>query len=107
MPMTRNEILYLSAGIAVGALAGANFHKIKESLAPLLALAGELLQSRLVVEQLQLRRTARHEKVNDVFGPGAEQGPLRRERILRLVRLIEQAPSILGVSPHLLAVARR
>jgi hypothetical protein len=39
--MTRNEILYLSAGIAVGALAGANFHKIKESLAPLLALAGD------------------------------------------------------------------
>jgi hypothetical protein len=41
--MTRNEILYLSAGIAVGALAGANFHKIKDALGPLLALAGDSL----------------------------------------------------------------
>jgi hypothetical protein len=31
----------------------------------------------------------------------------RRERILRLVRRVEQAPSILGTSPHLLAIARR
>ncbi|MFN0053830.1 MAG: hypothetical protein ACKV0T_16750 [Planctomycetales bacterium] len=38
MPLTRNELIALTAGIAVGALAGANADKIKGTLAGLLGL---------------------------------------------------------------------
>ncbi|MBX9788942.1 MAG: hypothetical protein K2Y37_08490 [Pirellulales bacterium] len=43
MPLTRNEVLYLSAGIAIGALAGANFNKIRDALAPVLGAVGAQL----------------------------------------------------------------
>lgn len=37
MPVTRSEILFFSAGMAVGALAHANYPKLKEALGPLVA----------------------------------------------------------------------
>ena len=43
MPLTRNEVMYLSAGIAIGALAGANFNKIRDALAPVLGAVGAQL----------------------------------------------------------------
>ena len=33
--------------------------------------------------------------------------PVARERLLEFLRRVEAEPSLLGVSPHLLAVARR
>ena len=41
MPLTRSEIVCLTAGIAVGALAGANADKIKNALGSLLGLLSE------------------------------------------------------------------
>ena len=41
MPLTRSELVCLSAGIAVGALAGANADKIKHALAGVLGLVTE------------------------------------------------------------------
>jgi hypothetical protein len=41
MPLTRSEIVCLTAGIAVGALAGANADKIKNALGNLLGLLSE------------------------------------------------------------------
>ena len=41
MPLTRSEIVCLTAGIAVGALAGANSDKIKAALSGLLGLVTE------------------------------------------------------------------
>lgn len=41
MPLTRSEIVCLTAGIAVGALAGANADKIKNALAGMLGLVSE------------------------------------------------------------------
>ena len=41
MPLTRSELVCLSAGIAVGALAGANADKIKNALGGLLGLMSE------------------------------------------------------------------
>jgi hypothetical protein len=41
MPLTRSEIVCLTAGIAVGALAGANADKIKNALGSLLGLITE------------------------------------------------------------------
>jgi hypothetical protein len=38
MPLTRNEMIALTAGIAVGAFAGANVDKIKGAVAGLLGL---------------------------------------------------------------------
>lgn len=38
MPLTRNEMIALTAGIAVGAIAGANVDKIKTAVAGLLGL---------------------------------------------------------------------
>ena len=38
MPLTRNEVIALTAGIAVGAFAGANADKIKGAVAGLLGL---------------------------------------------------------------------
>lgn len=54
----------------------------------------------------------------DVFaieGPGAQMpdfarrwaDPAARERLLRFLRVVETEPTLLGMSPHLLAVARR
>ncbi|MGD9647358.1 MAG: hypothetical protein AB7U73_16715 [Pirellulales bacterium] len=43
MPLTRNEVMYLSAGIAIGALAGANFNKLRDALAPVLGAIGTQL----------------------------------------------------------------
>ena len=37
MPVTRSELLFFSAGMAVGALAHANYPKLKEALGPLVA----------------------------------------------------------------------
>jgi ubiquinone/menaquinone biosynthesis C-methylase UbiE len=56
--------------------------------------------------------------LDDVFaleGPGAEMpdfarrwaDPAARERLLAFLRRVETEPSLLGLSPHLLAVARR
>ena len=50
-----------------------------------------------------------------VEGPGAFVGnvdgwwddPERRERILGLLRRVEREPALLGVSPHLLVLARK
>ncbi len=39
--------------------------------------------------------------------PAARERPESRERLLRLVRMTEQEPSLLGVSPHFLAVGRK
>ena len=39
--------------------------------------------------------------------PSVWADPGRRETLLSLVRLVEREPSLLGISPHLLAVARR
>jgi hypothetical protein len=39
--------------------------------------------------------------------PSRWQDPLRRERIMTAMRAVEQEPSLLGVSAHLLAVARK
>jgi endonuclease/exonuclease/phosphatase (EEP) superfamily protein YafD len=33
--------------------------------------------------------------------------PARRSRLLAAIRAVEQEPSLLGVSPHLMAVARK
>jgi ubiquinone/menaquinone biosynthesis C-methylase UbiE len=33
--------------------------------------------------------------------------PVRRQQLLRLIRMVEQEPSLLGLSPHLLVVAKR
>jgi hypothetical protein len=41
MPLTKSEIVCLTAGIAVGALAGANADKIKTALGSLLGLITE------------------------------------------------------------------
>lgn len=41
MPLTRSEIVCLTAGIAVGAIAGANADKIKNALGGLLGLLSE------------------------------------------------------------------
>jgi hypothetical protein len=41
MPLTRSELVCLTAGIAVGALAGANSEKIKTALSGLLGLVTE------------------------------------------------------------------
>jgi hypothetical protein len=41
MPLTRSEVVCLTAGIAVGALAGANADKIKAALAGMLGLVSE------------------------------------------------------------------
>ncbi|HUY36753.1 MAG TPA: hypothetical protein VMV69_28725 [Pirellulales bacterium] len=41
MPITRSELVYLTTGIAVGALAGANADKVKKSLTDLFALVTE------------------------------------------------------------------
>lgn len=41
MPLTRNEMIALTAGIAVGAFAGANADKIKGALAGLLGLVSD------------------------------------------------------------------
>ena len=41
MPLTRTELVCLTAGIAVGALAGANSDKIKTALSGLLGLVTE------------------------------------------------------------------
>jgi hypothetical protein len=41
MPLTRSEIVCLTAGIAVGALAGANADKIKNALSGLLGMVSE------------------------------------------------------------------
>lgn len=57
----------------------------------------------------------RHAATFGVEGPGwllpdlaaRWQDPARRERLLALLRRIEQEPSLLGVSAHLLAVGRR
>lgn len=42
MPMTRSEAMYFTAGLVIGAAAGANFPLLKEKLGPLVsgALAG-------------------------------------------------------------------
>ena len=37
MPVTRSELLFFSAGLAAGALAHANYPKLKEALGPLMA----------------------------------------------------------------------
>jgi hypothetical protein len=39
MPVTRSEMLFFAAGVAVGAAAGANFPLLKEKFGPLLAAA--------------------------------------------------------------------
>jgi xanthosine utilization system XapX-like protein len=41
MPLTRNEMIALTAGIAVGAFAGANVDKIKSAVAGLLGLVSD------------------------------------------------------------------
>ncbi len=41
MPLTRSELVCLTAGLAVGALAGANSEKIKSTLTGLLGLMGD------------------------------------------------------------------
>ena len=41
MPLTRSELICLTAGLAVGALAGANSDKIKHALSGLLGLVGD------------------------------------------------------------------
>jgi hypothetical protein len=41
MPLTRSELVCFSAGIAVGALAGANADKIKHALAGMMGLVTE------------------------------------------------------------------
>jgi hypothetical protein len=41
MPLTRSELIALTAGIAVGAFAGANADKIKGALAGLLSLVSD------------------------------------------------------------------
>lgn len=41
MPLTRSEMICLTAGIAVGALAGANSDKIKNALSGILGLVTE------------------------------------------------------------------
>lgn len=41
MPLTRNEMIALTAGIAVGAIAGANVDKIKTAVAGLLGLVSD------------------------------------------------------------------
>ena len=39
MPMTRSEAMYFTAGLVIGASAGANYPLLKEKLGPLLASA--------------------------------------------------------------------
>jgi hypothetical protein len=51
------------------------------------------------------------EAIIGIEGPGGFVGngwddPQQRPHILRAARLVEQEPSLLGMSPHLLAVAR-
>jgi hypothetical protein len=41
MPLTRSELVCLTAGIAVGAIAGANADKLKSALTGLLGMAAE------------------------------------------------------------------
>ncbi|MSR60758.1 MAG: hypothetical protein EXS05_24480 [Planctomycetaceae bacterium] len=59
MPLTRSEVICLTAGIAVGAIAGANADKIKTALTGLLGLvtdsAGESYASvaQKVAEQVE------------------------------------------------------
>lgn len=59
MPLTRSEVICLTAGIAVGAIAGANADKIKAALTGLLGLvtdgAGESYASvaQKVAEQVE------------------------------------------------------
>jgi hypothetical protein len=64
-------------------------------------LAGEISESGLTLDHLV-----------GVEGPGGfigerEGGPLRQTNLLRVARLVESEASLMGLSPHLLAVARK
>jgi hypothetical protein len=39
MPVTKSEMLFFAAGVAVGAAVGANFSRLKEKLGPIFAAA--------------------------------------------------------------------
>jgi hypothetical protein len=39
MPVTKSEMLFFAAGVAVGAAGGANFSRLKEKLGPIFAAA--------------------------------------------------------------------
>lgn len=43
MPITRSEVIYLAAGVAVGAAARSAFPKLKETIGPVVAGAGAAL----------------------------------------------------------------
>ena len=43
MPITKSELMFFSAGLVVGAAAGANYRKLKETLVPVLLGAGDAI----------------------------------------------------------------
>src|SRR5262245_37856027 len=49
-------------------------------------LAVQFFQLRLVIEKIELRRPAGHEKIDDVLGPGREVWSLRLHRPRRIAR---------------------
>jgi hypothetical protein len=70
MPITRSEVIYLAAGVAVGAVARSTFPNLKDKIGPVVAGAGAVLAGAYTEVA---RRVA--EKVESVQDSMAEQQP--------------------------------
>jgi hypothetical protein len=77
MPITRSEVIYFAAGIAVGAAARSAYPQLKEKLGPLLAGAGAALGD--AYTEVAKRVAEKVESVQDVMAEKRQQTPASDE----------------------------
>jgi hypothetical protein len=73
MPITRSEVIYLAAGVAVGAAARAIYPQVKEKLGPLVAGAGAAMGD--AYTELAKRVAEKVESVQDAVAEKRQQAP--------------------------------
>ena len=73
MPITRSEVIYLAAGVAVGAAARAAYPQLKETLGPLVAGAGAALGD--AYTEVAKRVAEKVESVQDAMAEKRRQSP--------------------------------
>jgi hypothetical protein len=73
MPITRSEVIYWAAGVAVGAAARSAYPQLKDKLGPLLAGAGAALGD--AYTEVAKRVAEKVESVQDAVAEKRQQAP--------------------------------
>jgi hypothetical protein len=73
MPITRSEVIYFAAGVAVGAAARSAYPQLKDKLGPLLAGAGAALGD--AYTEVAQRVVEKVESVQDAVAEKRRQAP--------------------------------